>query len=132
MMQLRTRGIVINNLGGNKLDYYLRREIEYAADGCRGDTRESTVTVRLSNTAPDAPLPEYVASIGGLPPGLATNIPPGTNVTSVSLVATTGAKKLKGGLSRTARRFRSSRARTGGDTRCSKFRWRYLVDSPLM
>ncbi|SEH46313.1 Protein of unknown function [Mycolicibacterium rutilum] len=88
-------GIVINNLGGNKLDYYLRREIEYAADGCRGDTRESTVTVRLSNTAPDAPLPEYVASIGGLPPGLATNIPPGTNVTSVSLVATTGAK-LKG------------------------------------
>ena len=57
-------GVVINNLGGNKLDYYLRREIEYAADGCEGGTRESTVTVRLSNTAPEGPLPDYVARTG--------------------------------------------------------------------
>ena len=32
-------GVVINNLGGNKLDYYLKRKIEYAADGCAGETR---------------------------------------------------------------------------------------------
>ena len=43
--------VVINNLGGNKLDYYLKRKIEYAADGCDGETRKSTVTVRLTNTA---------------------------------------------------------------------------------
>ena len=45
--------VVINNLGGNKMDYYLTRQIEYAADGCDGDTRTSTVTIRLTNTAPD-------------------------------------------------------------------------------
>lgn len=28
--------VVINNLGGNKMDYYLTREIEYVADGCTG------------------------------------------------------------------------------------------------
>jgi hypothetical protein len=30
------RGVVINNLGGNKLDYYLTRHIEYSAGGCDG------------------------------------------------------------------------------------------------
>ena len=84
-------GVVINNLGGNKLDYYLRREIEYAADGCEGGTRESTVTVRLSNTVPEGPLPEYVTRTV-LP---SVNAPAGTNLSSVSLVATKGAK-LKG------------------------------------
>ena len=33
-------GVVINNLGGNKLDYYLKRKIEYAADGCDWRNRE--------------------------------------------------------------------------------------------
>ncbi len=46
-------GVVINNLGGNKLDYYLDRHIEYVADGCDGDMRTSTVTVRLTNTVTD-------------------------------------------------------------------------------
>lgn len=81
-------GVVINNLGGNKLDYYLRRDIEYAADGCTGETRESTVTVRLTNTAPDEPLPDYVASTGVA----SVHVPPATNVASVSLMATKGAK----------------------------------------
>ncbi|EID16746.1 DUF4012 domain-containing protein [Mycolicibacterium phlei] len=81
-------GVVINNLAGNKLDYYLRREIEYAADGCESDTRESTVTVRLTNTTPEGQLPDYVAGAA-----LAVvDMPPGTNVTSVSLIATQGAK----------------------------------------
>jgi len=80
-------GVVVNNLGGNKLDYYLRREIEYAADDCIADTRESTVTIRLSNTAPDEPLPPYVEE-SALPELV---VPPATNVTSVSLFATKGA-----------------------------------------
>ena len=43
--------VVINNHGGNKMDYYLRREIDYSAADCASDTRKSTVTVRLTNAA---------------------------------------------------------------------------------
>ena len=53
--------VIVNNLAGNKMDYYLEREIEYVADGCDGDMRNSTITVRLTNTATDRPLPDYVA-----------------------------------------------------------------------
>ncbi len=83
--------IVVNNLGGNKLDYYLAREIEYAADGCDGDTRTSTVTVRLTNTLRDKTVPEYVAGTGGLLPQLPIDVPSGTMLTSVRLLATTDA-----------------------------------------
>jgi hypothetical protein len=86
--------VVINNLGGNKMDYYLKREIDYSADGCDGDTRNSTVTVRLTNTAADEPLPEYVDGTMGLDPKLPLKVPPGTMVTSVRLIATKGAKIL--------------------------------------
>lgn len=56
--------VVINNLGDNKLHYYLEREIEYAADGCNGDMRMSTVTFQLENTISDASaLPEYVRAL---------------------------------------------------------------------
>ncbi|KAA0110328.1 DUF4012 domain-containing protein [Mycolicibacterium sp. P1-5] len=85
--------IVINNLGGNKLDYYLDRQIEYVADGCYGAKRTSTVTVRLRNNVTDPEsLPDYVSGrLGFFPkagPGL---IPKGTMFTSVRLLATTGA-----------------------------------------
>lgn len=84
--------VIINNLGGNKMDYYLERDIEYAADGCDGQTRMSTVTVRLSNTATvDAPLPEYVAGTEGLISNVPFEVPNGTMVSSVRLLATTGA-----------------------------------------
>ena len=84
---------MINNLGGNKLDYYLRREIEYVADGCEGDTRMSTVTVRLKNDLPaDANIPDYILGTAGLLPELPLNLPKGTMVTSVRLLATSGAK----------------------------------------
>jgi len=80
--------VVINNLGGNKMDYYLKRQIEYAADGCAGDTRKSTVTIRLTNTAPDSSLPDYVAASAGLLPQIPIKVPSGTMLTSVRLLAT--------------------------------------------
>ena len=86
-------GVVINNLGGNKMDYYLERKIEYVADGCDGDTRLSTVTVRLTNTLADAtPLSDYVAGRMGFFTGLGGNIPKGSMFTSVRLLATKGAQ----------------------------------------
>lgn len=84
--------VVINNLGGNKLDYYLQRDIEYVADGCTGETRMSTVTVRLANRAPNTDLPEYVAGSLGLLRDLPVKVPSGTMLTSVRLVGTKGAK----------------------------------------
>jgi len=86
--------VVVNNLAGNKMDYYLRREIEYAADGCDGDTRNTTITVRLTNIASDKPLPDFVAGSGGLAPELPIKVPPGSMVTSVRLIGTQGAKLL--------------------------------------
>lgn len=83
--------VVINNLGGNKLDYYLKRGIEYAADGCHGDRRNSTVTIRLTSTVPDG-LPAYVAGASGLTKSAPIIVPSGTMLTSVVLFATEGAK----------------------------------------
>jgi hypothetical protein len=89
--------VVINNLAGNKMDYYLVREIEYVADGCNGETRNSTVTVQLANTAdPDKLPPRYVAGASSfspdLEPTLKLDVPRGTMISSVRLIATKGAK----------------------------------------
>ncbi|MGY4712345.1 DUF4012 domain-containing protein [Mycolicibacterium sp. CBM1] len=85
--------VIVNNLGGNKIDYYLDRQIEYVADGCDGDTRMSTVTVRLTNTLTDpGPLPDYVAGRLGFFPNLLSDTPRGTMITSVRLIATKDAK----------------------------------------
>ncbi|MBB2991270.1 hypothetical protein FHR72_002754 [Mycolicibacterium iranicum] len=85
-------GVVINNLGGNKLDYYMRTQIEYAADQCRTETRASTVTVKLTNAVPNEPLPDYVAGAAGLSPELGLTLPTGTSVTSVRLFGTAGSE----------------------------------------
>jgi hypothetical protein len=85
--------VIINNFGGNKMDYYLKREIEYAADGCDGKMRNSTVTVRLTNTASNVgALPAYVTGSQGLPSDLPIKVPPGSMVSSVRLLATEGAQ----------------------------------------
>ena len=86
--------VVINNLAGNKVDYYLKREIEYAADGCDGDMRNSTVTVRLTNTMNEGRLPDYHAGTKGLSPEIQINVPSGSMVTSVRVIATKGARLL--------------------------------------
>lgn len=84
--------VVVNNLGGNKMDYYLDRDIEYVADGCDGDTRNSTVTVGLTNTAKDVPGVDYIAGALGFTKEKVLNVPRGTMLTSVRLLSTTGAE----------------------------------------
>jgi hypothetical protein len=86
--------VVINNLGGNKLDYYLRRHIEYTADGCAGDTRKSIVVVQIMSIAPDKSLPDYVSGLAGIAPQMPIQAPSGTMLTSVRLLATKNAKLL--------------------------------------
>ncbi len=44
-------GVVINNGGGNKLDYYLARDVTYTS-ACPGPDPTATVTIKLTNTAP--------------------------------------------------------------------------------
>jgi Protein of unknown function (DUF4012) len=82
--------VVINNVAGNKIDYYLTRHIEYSAGACDGATRKSVVTVRLTNNVPADGLPDYVVGNSGL--GVPFHVPSGTNVAWVSLLATTKAE----------------------------------------
>lgn len=81
--------VVINNQGGNKLDYYLSRDITYSAGPCDGSTRDSTVVVRLTNNAPEEvrTYPEYVAGTVDRRAGAK-----GTNFPVTTLYATKGAK----------------------------------------
>ena len=81
--------VVINNLGGNKLDYYLTRHIEYSAGDCDATTRKSIVTVRLTNNASADGLPDYVAATANEFP---FDVPRGTNTSWISLLATTNAE----------------------------------------
>lgn len=80
--------VVINNLGGNKLDYYLGRALQYTAGSCDEKTRRSTITVRLSNSVPDTPLPDDVVAEAGVRPDIPIDLPAGTSTLSIALVAT--------------------------------------------
>jgi hypothetical protein len=51
--------VVFNYIGG-KLDYFLDRRITYTAGPCEGARRRSTITVELTNRAPEAGLPPYL------------------------------------------------------------------------
>lgn len=74
------------------MDYYLKREITYTADQCGGPTRNSTVTLKLTNDAPDTELPDYVAGVGGLSSNVKLTMPRGSMLTSIKLIATKGSK----------------------------------------
>ena len=78
--------VVVNNDAGNKLDYYLERSITWTRTGC-GSTRDVTVTIKLTNTAPSG-LPEYTEERNDHP-SYHTN--PGDNRLGVYYYATTGA-----------------------------------------
>ncbi len=71
--------VVLNNAGGNRLDVYLQRELDYDAT-VDIDTGEvtATATVTLTNTAPPSGLPASVI-------GDVTDDDPGTNRTLLSL-----------------------------------------------
>ncbi|CCQ13625.1 putative uncharacterized protein [Rhodococcus sp. AW25M09] len=77
--------VVVNNAGGNKLDYYLARDISYTATSCTDGTRTSTVTATLTNTVNPDGLTQYVAST------FQPNVPYGTNEAIVYLYGTQGA-----------------------------------------
>ncbi|AMY23437.1 DUF4012 domain-containing protein [Rhodococcoides fascians] len=78
--------VVVNNAGGNKLDYYLARDIKYSAGPCTAGTRKSTVTATLTNNVDPNGLTSYVAST------FQPNVPYGTNESIVYLYGTQGAK----------------------------------------
>ncbi len=54
--------VVVNNAAGNKMDYYLRREVHYELGPCADGRRATSVTARLHNDAPDRVLPYYVSA----------------------------------------------------------------------
>ncbi|WP_461666449.1 DUF4012 domain-containing protein [Gordonia sputi] len=80
--------VTMTNISANKTDYYLKREIAYASGVCSGATRESTATVRLTNTLHDTTLPDYVI---GTRMKRQTRFPQGTNYTSAQFTLTRGA-----------------------------------------
>ncbi|GAC84487.1 hypothetical protein GP2_023_00100 [Gordonia paraffinivorans NBRC 108238] len=76
--------VAIGNASGTKLDYHLRREISYTSGDCSGDTRESVITVRLTNTLEQTDLTDYEA--GGL--GTELDVKKGTNLANVEFLTT--------------------------------------------
>lgn len=58
----RARGVVVNNAGANKLDYYLERAVVYEIGCTVGGRTSSMLRVIVRNTAPAQGLPEYVYS----------------------------------------------------------------------
>ncbi|MGO4601092.1 DUF4012 domain-containing protein [Terrabacter sp. 2YAF2] len=80
-------GVVINNGGGNKLDYYLARDVTYTS-ACPGPQPTATVTIKLTNTAPATGLGSYAA--GTADPAQAGQ-PLGTSRLLVGYYATKGA-----------------------------------------
>ncbi|MGW5321830.1 DUF4012 domain-containing protein [Rhodococcus pyridinivorans] len=84
-------GLVVNNLGGNKLDYYLERKITYTAETCEDTTRHSSVSIQLKNNLPSEDFTKYVAGTFDNSAGS----PFGTNLVDLGLLATQGAKLQK-------------------------------------
>lgn len=76
-------GVVANNAAGNKIDLFLQRSIDYAADWdpATGEVG-ATATVTLTNTAPSDGLPDHVI---GSPLATERRPPPGTNRTYLSV-----------------------------------------------
>lgn len=81
--------LVVNNSAGNKMDYYLRRSLTYELGPCEGGTRASTVRIRLTNAAPAAGLPAFVALRSDDPEH---PHPPGSTRIWLSLYASSGAR----------------------------------------
>lgn len=81
-------GMVLNNVAAGKLDYYLRRSLEYQRIGC-GPVRDMVVTMTLRNEAPGSGLPPYVDTRLDHPP---ESVEPGDNRSLLDYYATAGAQ----------------------------------------
>ena len=54
--------VVVNNVAGSKMEYYLDRSISYTGAGCADGERSTRLRIRLGNTVrPGQRLPSYVA-----------------------------------------------------------------------
>src|SRR5690606_23016207 len=83
-----TLHVTAANVGANKLDYYLQRDLDYRIevapeDRGRTATAAGSLTVRLANTAPDSGLPQIVA--GPFEGGAPGEFREGENVSYVSV-----------------------------------------------
>jgi hypothetical protein len=78
--------LILNNDGGNKLDYYTDRTLTYQVLSCATTDRTVRATITLTNRAPATGLPDYIGgrAIGG-------PAPLGTNRTIVNLYVSAGA-----------------------------------------
>ena len=85
--------VVVNNGAGGKLDYYLKRDVSYTAEGCTGNTRATRIEVDVTNTAPAQDYPRYIA--GRQNETTAYEGPPGTNRSVVGIFTTTGSTLTK-------------------------------------
>jgi hypothetical protein len=82
-----TAAVILNNAGGNKLDYYVDRTLRYEVLRCGDDTRTVRATIRLTNTAPASGLPGIVTVRSD-----GRTAPPGQSRTFVNYYGTTGSK----------------------------------------
>jgi hypothetical protein len=82
-------GLVVNNAAAGKLDYYLRRSVDYQSTGC-GSTQDVNVTITLTNDAPASGLPAYVTT--RLDPDHPSTVKPGDNREIVDYYATAGSQ----------------------------------------
>lgn len=79
--------VSVGNIAGNKIDYYLQRDLSYTAGECSPDGRTSTATITLTNTLTDLDLPDYVIGSLGAP---GARLPDGTNFANLQLTMTAG------------------------------------------
>lgn len=84
-------GVVLNNAGANKLDYYTHRSVRWDLGGCSGGHRTSLLTLTLSSTVPASGLPPYVVGSTVLRGPDDEELPAGSNRLLVNLLITRGA-----------------------------------------
>lgn len=102
--------VVVNNGGGNKLDYYLDRRVRYRLGPCRDGRRTGLASITLTNSAPATGLPPYV--LGGRLDPLGGGVPArGTNRLLGYVFATQGARLVGGELDDEPLRIRTGRER---------------------
>ena len=81
-------GVVVNDAGGSKLDYYLSYRLLYSPSTCSAAGRQATAVIVVTNTAPTSGLPDYPVMRVDRPPG---TYPRGQTRVWLSYFGTSGA-----------------------------------------